>query len=483
MASIKKNYFYNLSYQIISIVVPLITTPYISRVLGAENIGIYSYTTSIATYFSLFLILGMHMYGIREVAYDQESKEKYTKTFCEIQTGKFFTAIIVILLYGISCLLAVDNKSIRMIQGISLLAIFFDISWFFQGLENFKITVFRNLMIKLVGIVLIFILVKDIEDLALYVAIQVIVLLLGNIILWLYLPQYLINPKVCFPSKMTWRTILELFIPLVAVQVYNVLDKLMLGFITKDMIESGYYEQTTKIISLLLTIITSLSVVVSPRVAAEFANKNFEKIKETVSKTYHIVFALSLPVSFGIIAISDNFVPWFLGEAYNKVKILLKIYALVLMVIPFSNIAGYIVLTPTKQHNKGTIAVIIGAIVNFSLNYILIPRYLSIGAAIATIIAEILVSIIHIYYARKYINLKEMWNSFVKYGFCSLIMAICIGLFQRYLNGYGFSDVIITSIQIILGVFVYGVMVIYIFHDRFVLNILQNNRWIFRNKM
>ena len=178
-----------------------------------------------------------------------------------------------------------------------------------------------------------------------------------------------------------------------------------------------------------------------------------------------------------------NFVPWFLGEAYNKVKILLKIYALVLMVIPFSNIAGYIVLTPTKQHNKGTIAVIIGAIVNFSLNYILIPRYLSIGAAIATIIAEILVSIIHIYYARKYINLKEMWNSFVKYGFCSLIMAICIGLFQRYLNGYGFSDVIITSIQIILGVFVYGVMVIYIFHDRFVLNILQNNRWIFRNKM
>lgn len=463
--SVKKNFIYNTAYQILVLIIPLVTTPYISRVLGVENVGIYSYTQSLVAYFSLFSLLGIHNYATREIAYcnDQTSRNK---VFNSVQTTKLFTCTSILLLYVIFSIFQTEYTIILLILGITLIANYFDISWFFQGQQNFKIIVLRNLIVKLIGVGSIFLFVKDRNDLYIYVLINVLSTLVGNISLWFV---YFRSNKLALvlPSKYLAKTTVELFIPLIAIQVYNVLDKTMIGNLTNDMVESGCYEQTTKIITLCLTLVTSLTTVLSPKMASFFANNNIQGIKDTVQKTYHIVMMLSFPVCFGIIGISNSFVPWFFGTGYEKVKLLLKIYSLVILIIPLSNVAGTVILTPTKQHNKGTIAVTTGAITNFILNYLLIARYGAVGAAVSTIIAESVVTIIHFYYIKSYVIFNDMLKENMKFMASSLIMLIFIVALDHTMRVFNVSGIFITMSQIFIGAIVYGIIVLFIIKDEY----------------
>ena len=189
--SIAKNYIYNLIYQMLSILLPVITTPYLSRVLGAENIGIYGYTISIVTYFILFGTLGISMYGQREIAYKAQNKKEQSKTFFEIIILRAFTLTISIITFYIIFGRSGDYAVYYRILIIQLVANLFDISWFFQGIEEFDKTVIRNLVIKMLSLVLIFVLVNRPEDLWKYFLIYVGAELIGNLTLWLYIPKYL----------------------------------------------------------------------------------------------------------------------------------------------------------------------------------------------------------------------------------------------------------------------------------------------------
>ena len=193
--SVKKNYIYNLIYQILVIILPLITAPYISRVLGAENIGIYSYTTSISAYFILFGSLGISLYAQREIAYHQDNKKKNSKTFLEIIILRAITMLISITIFCVTFTTNGEYSFFYKILIIELIAQCFDISWFFSGLEEFKKTVIRNLIVKCISVVAIFLLVKTPEDLDLYFGIYVLSAFIGNISLWFYLPKYFIKQK------------------------------------------------------------------------------------------------------------------------------------------------------------------------------------------------------------------------------------------------------------------------------------------------
>ena len=194
--SIAKNYLYNLTYQILTLILPLITTPYVSRVLGAEGIGIYSYTYSIVSYFILFGGLGIALYGKREIAYVQEKKEERKRIFYELV---FFRAITLVIGIAVYCIFFVNSEPYGVyykIWLIELIATMIDISWFFQGLEEFKRTVVRNIIVRLASVTLIFVLVKAPSDLNKYLMIYAIADLIGNLSLWLYLPKYFKGIKI-----------------------------------------------------------------------------------------------------------------------------------------------------------------------------------------------------------------------------------------------------------------------------------------------
>ena len=289
--SIKKNYIYNLIYQVLILILPLVTTPYLSRVLGAENIGIYSFTLSISTYFILFGSLGIALYAQREIAYFQDDKTKRSKIFFEILVLRFITLGIALLTFYLTFCIKGEYKVYYRILILELLANTIDISWFFQGLEEFKKTVSRNIVVKVISVICIFIFIKNENNLLQYFIIYVLSILIGNITLWFYLPKF-VN-KVSFrdikPLKHLKAT-LSLFIPQIAMQIYTVLDRTMIGTIVLNKKEVGYYEQAQKIIKLLLTIATSLGTVMIPRMANTYANGDEVKLKDYIFKSFRFVF-------------------------------------------------------------------------------------------------------------------------------------------------------------------------------------------------
>lgn len=472
--SIKKNYFFNLAYQVLSLITPLLTTPYISRVLGPEKIGVSSYTASIVAYFTMFAALGLNIYGQREIAYSQGDKHKQSIRFWEIEIFRLITVGSSTCIYLFFVFWYGSYINIFLIQTLLIINVFLDITWFFQGNEDFKSVVVKNILVKLIGIILIFAFVKTSDDLILYVAIHVATTFLGNLFLWFGIKDKIEVVKLSELKPFeNIRTYFELFITIIAGQVYNVLDKTMLGAITGNTVENGYYEQTTRIINLCIAIITSLGPVLLPRVATAFANKQKSVIKDTVNRAYHFVFMMSCPICIGVIATSSFLVPWFFGPEYEKVRLLLKIYALVLLIIPLSNTAGYAVLNPTKQHNKGTVAICCGAVTNLLLNSILIPRLASVGASIATVVAESMVTLVYFYYIREYVNFGHLLKLWVKYFSSAILMGIVVLIAGKALESVGVNYFVITFLQVIIGIIFYGALLLFIIKDEYVINTLN----------
>ena len=455
--SLTKNYIYNLVYQILTLVLPLITTPYISRVLGAENIGIYSYTYSILSYFLLFGALGVALYGQREIAYAGEDEVKRKKTFWEIQICRFFAAFIASIIYCIFFMREGKYCVYYRIWFLELVAIGLDISWFFQGIEEFKKTVTRNVIVRLASVTLIFILVKAPEDLLKYITIYAVADLIGNLSLWLYLPKYFKGIKIKNISAFTHLpAIIMLFIPQIASQIYNLLDKTMIGNMVLNKSEVGYYEQAQKVIRILITIVTSLGIVMIPRMASTFASGDREKLIDYMKKSFKFVFFLAFPIMFGIMSISKSFVPVFFGSGYEKVITLINVMAPNIILNGMASVAGTQYLLPTKRQKEYTMAILAGLVVNFILNYILIKSHYSVGASIATIASELVLVIVEFYVIRKDINIKEVLKSSSNYLLAGLVMlATCI-LIQI---GLGVSTATMVT-QIIAGVLVYIFMLV-----------------------
>ena len=428
--SVTKNYIYNLIYQILVVIVPLITTPYLSRVLGAENIGIYSYTISITTYFILFGSLGVAMYGQREIAYLQDNQYERSKTFFEILIMRFITLGISLLIFYFAFVINNKYSIYYKILILEIIANSLDISWFFQGLEEFKKTVARNALVKGISVICIFLFVKTSEDLMQYFLIYVLSTFLGNLSLWIYIPKHIEKIKITDLNIFRHlKPTIGLFIPQVAIQIYTVLDKTMIGAIVADKAEVGFYEQAQKIVKLLMVISTSLGTVMVPRMANTYAKGDKEKLKEYMNKSFRFVLLLALPLMFGMISVSNKFVPIFYGAGYEKVVYLIAILSPIVLAIGLSNVIGTQYFVPTKQQKKYTISVTVGAIVNFVLNIICINIWQSVGAAIATTIAECTVTGIQFYLLRNEFKFVDVLKLTKKYFIASVIMlVISIGI-------------------------------------------------------
>ena len=445
-----KNYLYNLAYHIFTIITPLITTPYISRALGSENIGIYGYVESICAYFIVMGNMGFPLYGQREIAYYADDTKKRSQRFVEIMIGKTLFLLISIVLYiGYVAIFAKDNKIIFYSYTLGMVADVIHIGWYYQGIEEFRITVARNFFIKIATVISIFIFVKTENDLLKYSILINAANLLGNVLIIFGLKNTLDLKDIRIRISEVFKHVKPAFIlaiPYYITKIYAVLDKTILGSISGNYSEVGYYEQSQKIVVFALSIVTSLGVVFLPRIANEVANNNRDAIKSYLNRGIEAIMLLSFPILAGLLLIGDMMVPWFFGDGYEKVGSLIKIFSPLALIMGLSNLVGNQFLIASKREKHLTLSIASGVVINVILNFILVYKYQSIGVAIATVISEFCKLILVFIFVNQEIDFSVFAKNIISYLVSAGIM-FAAGLFSRNI---WFSDFTFTNTLFII---------------------------------
>lgn len=456
MPSIKKNLIYQISYEVLVMLLPIITSPYVSRVLGAMNIGIYSYTYTIANYFVLFAALGIRNYGNREISRVRDDKVKLNKTFSEILSLHILISLVVVLgdiVYTFT-MANQEYKLYSLIFGLYVLGALFDISWLFFGLEQFKTTVTRNTVIKFVSVICIFVFVNNENDLWKYVLILALGNFLSQLYLWAYTGKYVEFTKVTFAGIMRhFPQMALLFIPTIAASLYNYMDKIMLGVISGNT-QLGFYDNSEKIVFVVVSVLGSLGTVMLPRMSNLIAQGETQKSKKYINDSMHVVILMASAFTFGIIGISKVFAPVFWGEEFTECSLLISALAITLPIRGFAIVLRTQYLIPSKKDKEYTMSVCSGAVVNIILNLVLITPFQAIGAAIATIAAEGSVCLVQILYCRKELPVISYIKSTAAYVLIGILMGsivYCIGLVLQ-------PNIKTLCIQIIVGVVLYLIM-------------------------
>ena len=480
-------------YQICTLLTPLVTMPYVSRILGSSGIGQYSFVYSIVSYFVLLSSLGFGYYAQREVAKYQDDKYNQSKVFWEICIDRFGSVLISAAFYFLMVyFVKFDDvyRTLLYILSINIFATAFDVTFFFQGNENFSIIAIRNIIIKIVGVIGIIIFVKSKDDVWIYSLCQSIILIISNLSLWINIPSKI--EKVNFRTlnfKRHIKPTLRLFIPTIAMSVYVMLDKTLIGvlvpgskttivdgtetIIKNSDIENGYYEQAEKIVKMTMTVITSLGTVMIPRNSNAIQKGDLKSFEQNIYNSLQFVSFLALPMMFGLFSVTINFSPWFFGNGFEKVPYLMMIFSPLILIIGMSNVLGLQYLIPLGEDKKYTIAILIGSFSNIILNFILIPFLWSYGAAIATVISEFLVTITMMIFVHK----KISFLTIVKRSWKNILSSIIMLLVCFPLNILLKSSILNTILIISVGIVIY-VGLLFILHDKTMLDFvkkLKNN--------
>ena len=414
-----KNYLYNLSYQILTIILPIITVPYVTRIFTSEDLGNYGFYNSIVSYFSLFAMLGIGIYGTKQIA----AARNVSSTFWNIYAIQLTASILALFVYVIT-LVSIPKMSgmVPIILGIVLLTKMIDISWLFTGKEDFKKITLRNTMVKVAGVISIFTFIKSSEDLYLYIFLIVIFDFLGQFVMWIPAKKFIKRPS--FDTKIIKKNlhpIVLLFLPQVAILLYVVLDRTLLGLLGSYS-DVGIYEQGQKLTSILLTVVSSLGAVMLPRVANLLSERRDKEAQNMVRFSFILYNLIIFPMIFGLIAINEIFVKLFLGQNFQDVKYVLYIIVFNIMFIGWTNILGYQVLVVRNKNKEFMLSTTIPAIVSVAVNIAVIPFFGYIGASITSVVVEFLVFAIQWYYSRNIINKNLLFNKDLAKIICSSLV-------------------------------------------------------------
>lgn len=447
MSKLFKNYIYNLLYQIFLIIVPLITAPYLTRVLSSKTLGIYDYINSITSIITTFGLIGLQSYGFRQIAYFRDDKERVSKEFSSILILRLMLLAIVTVVY-IPISRVSEYRLYYNIQYLLILAQFVDVSWVFIGFEDLKIVSFRNFLAKFITVLGIFIFLRDDADLWKYFAVFALSTLVTTLSVYPVLKKYVSFIRT--DLKTIRRHIVpsvKLFIPQVATLLYLQFDKVMLKSMTREASQVAYYAYAEKIINIPLAAITALSTVMMPRFANLYSNSNKNTIADYLIKTVNFAMFLAIPMMVGLSSIASGFMPWYLGKEYNISATVVIALSPICVLNALANVFGAQYLTAVNRTRELTISYYSAAFINLGMNAILIPYLGCIGAAIATVMCSFASVIIQLLYVTKDVSLKTLDNNILKNITASIPMVICILVVKRLMN----ISAISTFIEVILG--------------------------------
>ena len=449
MASLKLNAFYNTALNVLKVIFPLITAPYVSRVLTPDGLGLANFSFMYASYFSMFAALGIPTYGIREVAKLRDDRESLTRLMSELISILLITTFIASTIYIIT-VFSVDKLSsdalIYIFAGLGLYLTPLGIDWYYSGLEKFGYITLRSLIIKVLSIICLFLFVKSRQDVIIYVIINVASSVLSNV--WNYGKLLSSGIKPSFVTKglkKHFKPVLILFASAVAVSIYTVLDTIMLGFM-KGNSEVAYYNCASNISKMILAVLTSLSAVTMPRIAFYAKAKALDEISELSNKSFSFVSFLAIPAAFGLCCIAPVFAPLFYGDQYGGVVLPLQIMSFVILAIGLNNLSGIQLLIGMGEDKLFLKSIIAGAVTNLILNIILIPRYGAAGASFSSVLAESLILVITMILVRK--KLHIMINKWVDCAKSLLVSLLFVPLFmieRQWCDGWLLVAVFVIS--------------------------------------
>lgn len=423
-------------YQFLAIALPIVTVPYVSRTLGASSLGEYYYITAIVSYFNIFAILGTTDYGQREIAKRQENKVARSKLFWDILYFRITCTLITLLIYIIFIVVFAEKyRLLLIINLLSFISWIFDVSWYFQGMENFKVTAIRNGLVKILATILIFILIKRPSDVALYTFIYVVAALIGNLTMVPYLKGEILFEKFQIKNILKHiKGILGLFLPVVAIQLYTVLNRIMLGALsTSDQV--SYFSQIMTVINLSLSIISAFVGVLTPHIANLYSKGLNKEIRKLSELAINFVYLLGLPMILGCLVCGNIFVPVFFGAQYKPAIPILYILSILFIVLGFGQILGGFLISTNRQGNY-TVAVSLAAVTNLVLNFIFLMMFHTgaIGVSVATVISESVSTLVQIYYLRDILNMSFFLKGFLKYCGIAVISILPLSLLIITMN-------------------------------------------------
>jgi len=472
--SLKVNYIFNMLNTVTSLLFPLITFPYASRIMLADGIGQVNFFQSIIQYITLLTCLGIPMYAIRKIASVRDDTAERNKVATEIL---LLHASLSIMGYVIVALLAAFVTDIQVDIPLFLilsLTIFFTAigcEWFYQGIEDFKYITIRGLIVKIIAVILLFALVRTKEDILWYAGYLVFGTLGGNVFNFIRLRKF-----ISF-RKLPWRELhplvhlkpaLHIFVLNLVVSLYVNLNSVMLGFMS-DTTSVGLFTAATKLSHVLLSLVSALGTVMLPRLSNLISTGQKDKFNELVQKSITVVMALTLPLTAGLIMTAKYLIPLFCGNSYEPAILTLQIISPIIIMIGISNVLGIQILYPQGQENKVILCTALGALVNLVLNIWLIPRYAQDGAAVSTLLAETMVTFSMIFIGKKYIPIRWKNKFFLHYFVATCLMTLALFFVSDLFE----SSIINFSFSIAIGILIYGFYLFFVKESLFMVFISQ----------
>lgn len=445
--SVRKNFVYNVAYQVLALAIPLITAPYLSRVLGSDGLGTYSYTYSVAQYFVLFAMLGVNNYGNRSIAVARDDPHELRKVFWGIWFLQFALSLVFLGLYVFYSIKFAGSTLLALIWIPYVLTAGLDVNWLFFGLEKFKVTVTRNFIVKLTTFTLTFVVVRGDSALVNYLVLMSVSLFVSVAVLWPFVVK-----EVGF-SVPSWREVvchikpsLVLFVPVVAVSLYTVLDKVMLGQMA-GMSETGIFENSLKVAQMPFALIAALGTVMLPHASNLLARGMSREATEYMGPSMWFALLLSFAFTLGLIAVTPEFVPVFFGVGFEACCVVMPIIVLEMPFMAWANVIRTQWLIPRGEDRAYVVSVIAGAITNVVVNLLLIPHFGALGAAFGTLAAEIAVCVVQTLVVARQLPLSK-WITEAIPGF---VIGIAMMIFVRVLASALPGGVACLVLEILFG--------------------------------
>ena len=444
--SVKVNYILNLINTGTQMLFPLITFPYVCRVIEADGIGQINFFQSIISYISLFTCLGIPMYAIREIARDRSDVVQMNRTAMEILLLHSMLTLVGYAIVAILCLTVPQiqvNIPLFLILSLTIFFTAIGCEWFYQGIEDFKYITIRGLIIKTVSVVLLFIFVKSKTDLLYYGCYTVFGVLGGNIFNFFRLRKYIHRENIIFSElhiKRHVKPVLKVFSFSVVTSIYLQLNTVLLGFL-KNALAVGYFAAATKVMQMLLTMSACLGSVMMPRASHLIAENKEDEFNRLIQKSYDFTLAIALPMTIGLIFCAPSLITALCGVKFEHSILPSQIIAPIILMVAISNVFGIQVLFPKGKINIVTLCCGIGAVADLILNLCLIPFFSYIGTSIAYLGAEVATTVSMYFIGRKYIPIIYFKKSHLTYALGCIVMAFAL---------YGISLLQLPTLTILL---------------------------------
>nr|WP_321330239.1 polysaccharide biosynthesis C-terminal domain-containing protein [uncultured Ilyobacter sp.] len=452
--SVRLNFILNIVRVVVNLIFPLISFPYISRVLLVEGVGKINFATSIINFFLLLSSLGIPLYGIREVAKVRDNREELSKTVSEI----FFLNLFAVFFSYLSLTFCIiffnifhNEIKLYILLSSNILFTALGMEWFYQGVEEYTYITLRSIFFKVFSIILMFIFVKEKNDYVIWCGITVFALVGSNILNFINGRKYFKLSLKNLDFNKHIKPIFIIFSMNVAINIYTNLDSSMLG-ILGSISSVGIYTAAIKLNKIVMTIAISLGTVIIPRLSYYLGHNNFEEYYKLANKSINFIIFFTLPSIIGLYILAPEIIDIFSGKSFAQAVITMRILLPIIPIIAFSHFIGIQILYPNNKEKLVMYSVIAGAVVNFSLNYFLIPIFYENGAAIATLIGESSVLIAQIILGRKYLKFKFLSKSNQKFVLSSIVMTLFLYLSKTFLPLDSFLEI---TKQVIIGASVY----------------------------